>query len=273
LAPNKHSRRETQLKMTVKSIDFYHSEQPEGIKQKLEQLRKSINQAAPKAIETISYGMPAFRQNKILVYYAGYKSHIGFYPTPNAIVAFKAELIKYKTSKGAIQFPANEPLPIPLIKKIVKFRLEEDAQVLPTKSSKIKKTQSPIIQPEIEQYKEGLEAADRAICEALAAALTIGLPHSESKVWHGHPVWFLDGNPIAGYSKQKPGIRLMFWSGADFDEPGLNVIGKKFKDASVFYNEVDAINTRDLKRWLKKSIAIQWDYKNIVKRKGKLVKL
>ena len=65
----------------------------------------------------------------------------------------------------------------------------------------------------------------------------------------------------------------MFWSGADFDETGLNVIGKKFKDASVFYNEVDAINTRDLKRWLKKSIAIQWDYKNIVKRKGKLVKL
>jgi uncharacterized protein YdhG (YjbR/CyaY superfamily) len=259
--------------MTLKSIDDYHSEQPEGIQKKLEQLRKAINHAAPKATETISYGMPAFKQNKMLVYYAAYKSHIGFYPTPNAIVAFKAELTKYKTSKGAIQFPNNEPLPIALIKKIVKFRLQEDEQVVPSNSIKTKKTQSPIVQPEIEQYNKGLEDADRAICDTLASAISKGLTNSESKVWHGHPVWFLDGNPIAGYSKQKPGIRLMFWSGADFEEPGLNVIGQKFKDASVFYNKVEAINTPDLKRWLKKSIEIQWDYKNIVKRKGKLVRL
>ena len=99
------------------------------------------------------------------------------------------------------------------------------------------------------------------------------LPEEESKVWHGHPVWFLDGNPIVGYSKQKRGMRLMFWSGADFDEEGLNIHGTKFKDASVFYNTVTDINTKDLKRWLKKSKEIQWDYKNIVKRKGKLERL
>jgi uncharacterized protein YdhG (YjbR/CyaY superfamily) len=259
--------------MKFLNIDEYHRTFTGSIEEKLEQLRKAINKAAPKATETISYGMPAFKQNKILVYYAGYKSHIGFYPTPNAIVAFKAELTKYKTSKGAIQFPTNEPLPIPLIKKIVKFRLQEDAQVVSTNSVKTKKPQSPIIEPEIEQYNKGLEDADRAICDTLASAISKGLTNSESKVWHRHPVWFLDGNPISGYSKQKPGIRLMFWSGADFDEPGLNVIGKKFKDASVFYNEVNAIKARDLKRWLKKSIEIQWDYKNIVKRKGKLVRL
>jgi len=259
--------------MKCLNIDEYHRTFTGSIQEKLEQLRKAINHAAPKATETISYGMPAFKQNKMLVYYAAYKSHIGFYPTPNAIVAFKAELTKYKTSKGAIQFPNNEPLPIALIKKIVKFRLQEDEQVGPSNSIKTKKTQSPIIQPEIEQYNKGLEDADRAICNTLASAISKELTNSESKVWHGHPVWFLDGNPIAGYSKQKPGIRLMFWSGADFDEPALNVIGQKFKDASVFYNEVEAINTPDLKRWLKKSIEIQWDYKNIVKRKGKLVRL
>ncbi len=95
----------------------------------------------------------------------------------------------------------------------------------------------------------------------------------ESKIWHGHPVWFLDGNPIVGYSKEKKGIRLMFWSGADFEESGLNVVGGKFKDASVFYNSVEEINQEDLERWLSKSEKIQWDYKNIVKRKGKLERL
>jgi hypothetical protein len=99
------------------------------------------------------------------------------------------------------------------------------------------------------------------------------LREAESKIWHAHPVWFLDGNPIAGYSKQKPGIRLMFWSGADFEEAGLNVVGKKFKDASVFYNAVDEIKKPDLRRWLGKAREIQWDYKNIVRRKGRLERL
>jgi hypothetical protein len=99
------------------------------------------------------------------------------------------------------------------------------------------------------------------------------LTEAESKIWHAHPVWFLEGNPIVGYSKQKPGIRLMFWSGADFDEEGLIVRKGKFKDASVFYNDVAQIDVADLNRWLKKSRNIQWDYKNIVKRRGKLERL
>ncbi|MCV4785441.1 DUF1801 domain-containing protein, partial [Escherichia coli] len=78
--------------------------------------------------------------------------------------------------------------------------------------------------------------------------------------------WFLDGNPIVGYSKQKNGIRLMFWSGASFDEKGLNVKGRKFKDASIFYTNAEDIKKRDLKRWLLKSREIQWDYRNIVRR-------
>ena len=92
-------------------------------------------------------------------------------------------------------------------------------------------------------------------------------------IWHAHPVWFLDDNPIVGYSKQKAGLRLMFWSGADFKEEKLNIRGKKFKDASIFYTAVEQINTKDLTNWLKKSREIQWDYKNLIKRKGQLERL
>jgi hypothetical protein len=126
---------------------------------------------------------------------------------------------------------------------------------------------------EIGAYNAKQTAVDKEICDHLANSIDKELTKAESKVWHAHPVWFLDENPIVGYSKQKAGIRLMFWSGAGFEEDDLNVIGKKFKDASVFYNSASEIKAKDLKRWLKKSKEIQWDYKNIVKRKGKLVRL
>ena len=118
---------------------------------------------------------------------------------------------------------------------------------------------------------------DRATCEALAKAIDRHLPGAENKVWHRHPVWFLDGNPIVGYSTLKAGggcVRLMFWSGRSFDEPGLAPEGgDQFKAAGARYTNSDQINPKDLKRWLEKSAAIQWDYKNIVKRKGKLERL
>jgi hypothetical protein len=129
------------------------------------------------------------------------------------------------------------------------------------------------VDPAILKYNEKQEPGDKDICAALAGEIDRGLSEAERKIWHGHPVWFLDGNPIVGYSKQKPGIRLMFWSGADFEEPGLNVVGKKFKDASVFYNDAAEIDKAALRRWLKKAKEIQWDYKNIVRRKGKLERL
>jgi len=126
---------------------------------------------------------------------------------------------------------------------------------------------------DILNYNKTLSVEDQSICKILSTEISKNLTNSESKIWHAHPVWFLNGNPIVGYSKQKAGIRLMFWSGIDFEEEKLNVHGKKFKDASVFYNSVEEINTEDLKRWLKKSVEIQWDYKNIIKRKGVLIKL
>lgn len=123
------------------------------------------------------------------------------------------------------------------------------------------------------EYNARLSDNDQKICEVLASEIDRGLPKAENKVWHAHPVWFLDGNPIVGYSKQKPGIRLMFWSGADFEQDGLIVRGGKFKDASIFYNDVEEIDTKVLRRWLKESKSIQWDYKNIIKRKGRLERI
>src|SRR5690606_16328127 len=111
---------------------------------------------------------------------------------------------------------------------------------------------------EILKYNENQEANHKKVCGLLAEEIDKSLPEAESKIWHAHPVWFLDGNPIVGYSKQKPGIRLMFWSGADFEEEALNVVGKKFKDASVFFNDSQQIDKSDLQRWLTKAKEIQW---------------
>lgn len=126
---------------------------------------------------------------------------------------------------------------------------------------------------EIQTYNNNQLPGDKEICDLLATTINTELSEAENKIWHSHPVWFLKDNPTVGYSKQKNGIRLMFWSGADFNEENLNVKGKKFKDASIFYNAIAEVKTPDLIRWLKKSREIQWDYKNIVKRKGRLERL
>lgn len=126
---------------------------------------------------------------------------------------------------------------------------------------------------DINTYHSKLSQEDQAICNLLYKLINIELTEAESKIWHAHPVWFLNGNPIVGYSKQKAGLKLMFWSGADFEEDELNLRGAKFKDAAIIYHSVDQINSENLNRWLKKSREIQWDYKNIVKRKGVLEKL
>jgi len=123
---------------------------------------------------------------------------------------------------------------------------------------------------EIEAYNDSQSPEDRKICNRLATLIDKELTESESKIWHAHPVWFLEGNPIVGYSKQKAGIRLMFWSGADFDEKDLIQGTGKFKDASALYTNKDQINEASIIRWLDKSEKIQWDYKNIVKRRGLL---
>jgi hypothetical protein len=128
------------------------------------------------------------------------------------------------------------------------------------------------IPKDIQAYNADQSASDKRICDTLAKAIDRHLPEAECKIWHAHPVWFLDGNPIVGYHTLKDCVRLLFWSGRSFDEPGLAPEGS-FQTAGARFTSVKEINASDLKRWLKKSIEIQWDYKNIVKRKGKLLRL
>ncbi len=125
---------------------------------------------------------------------------------------------------------------------------------------------------EIAAYNESQLDEDREICNTLATIINRVLKEAESKVWHAHPVWFLDGNPVVGYDKLKNCVRLLFWSGQSFDEAGLQPEGK-FKAADARFTSIKQIKIKDLTRWLKKSRDIQWDYKNIIKRKGVLERL
>jgi hypothetical protein len=122
------------------------------------------------------------------------------------------------------------------------------------------------------KYNETQIPSDRAICQLLAEQIELGLPEAENKIWHRHPVWFLEGNPIVGYSKLKSCIRLLFWSGQSFGEEALEKEGS-FKAAEKRYTAAEQVNTEDLRRWLDKAQGIQWDYKSLVRRKGRLERL
>jgi hypothetical protein len=122
----------------------------------------------------------------------------------------------------------------------------------------------------IQEYNDLQSSADKKICDLLKSVIEKNLSEATSKNWHGSPAWFLNDNPVVGYSKQKAGVRLMFWSGMDFDEPRLVQGTGKFKDASIFYQSSDQVDTAELTRWIEKSRKIQWDYKNIVKNRGVL---
>jgi len=124
----------------------------------------------------------------------------------------------------------------------------------------------------ISEYNDLQEGVFKNICDLLKSEIDKGLPNAESKIWHGHPVWFDNGNPIVGYAKRKNDVQLLFWSGQTFEEPTLEIEGT-FKAAQMRYIDSKQINKQDLARWLKKAHDIQWDYKNIVKRKGVLERL
>lgn len=110
------------------NVDEYLNQFPKEIAEKLTKIRNTIKKAAPKAEERISYSMPAYKGNRYLVYFAAFKSHIGFYPTASGIEAFKKELSTYKTSKGAVQFPLDSQIPYDLISRITRFRVQEDSE-------------------------------------------------------------------------------------------------------------------------------------------------
>jgi len=125
---------------------------------------------------------------------------------------------------------------------------------------------------DIQEYNDKQVQSDKEICDLLASTISENLPDAENKIWHAHPVWFLEGNPIVGYSKLKDSVRLLFWSGQGFGEEALKNEGT-FKAAEARYTSIDQVNVDGLKRWLDKAEKIQWDYKNLIKRKGVLERL
>jgi uncharacterized protein YdhG (YjbR/CyaY superfamily) len=126
--------------------------------------------------------------------------------------------------------------------------------------------------PDTVEYNNSLDSEAQAICALLAQEIDLALPEAVNKIWHAHPVWFLDGNPVVGYSKQKTGVALLFWSGQSFEEEGLKKEGG-FKAAEARYTTADQVDTHSLRRWLAKARDIQWDYKHIVRNKGQLARL
>ena len=126
--------------------------------------------------------------------------------------------------------------------------------------------------PDLRGYDASQADTDKAICMLLSDTIDQALPEAENKIWHRQPVWFLDGNPVVGYDKLEASARLLFWSGQSFEETGLHAEGS-FKSAEARHTDVAQVDVEALRRWLGKAGDIQWDYKNIVKRKGKLERL
>jgi hypothetical protein len=125
---------------------------------------------------------------------------------------------------------------------------------------------------DIESYHQGLAPEDRAICEVLRGEIEAVLPEAVGRIWHRHPVWFISANPVVGYSRLKAALRLLFWSGQSFATPGLTPEGK-FKAAEARYTAASQIDRARLRDWLAEARDVQWDYANIVKRKGRLERL
>ncbi|MCK6682851.1 MAG: DUF1801 domain-containing protein [Thermoanaerobaculia bacterium] len=126
--------------------------------------------------------------------------------------------------------------------------------------------------PDVRKYNESQPSGDRDTCQLLATEIDRHLPEAENRIWHAHPVWFLDGNPVLGYSRLKDCVRLLFRSGQSFQEGGLRKEGT-FKAAETRYTTASQVDTEQLGRWLAEARAIQWDYRNLVRRKGVLERL
>ncbi len=128
---------------------------------------------------------------------------------------------------------------------------------------------------DIQAYNRAQTSANKTMCEKLFKIIKANFPNGEQKIWHRSPVWFIDGNPIVGYNVQKKGVQLLFWSGMSFKETDLSPVGnvEKFKAAGALFADANEIKVTHIKRWLGKAKKIQWDYKNIVKNRGVLVRL
>jgi uncharacterized protein YdhG (YjbR/CyaY superfamily) len=251
------------------AVAAYIDAAPEPARSRLLALAEAIRAEAPDAIERMAYGLATWHQRENLIHLGAFAHHVGVYPGSAAIMAFAEELAAFKTSKGAIQVAHEAALPVELVRRITRWRIEQ-AALRPMKKNAATARRQTLF--DVGSYHAAQTAVVRATCDALAAIVAGTLPEAVGKVWHGHPVFFLEENPVVGYSVHKEGVRLLFWSGQSFDEPGLSPVGK-FKAAEARFGGVDDIDAEAIQRWLAKARDIQWDYKHVAKRKGVLARL
>jgi uncharacterized protein YdhG (YjbR/CyaY superfamily) len=243
-----------------KNVDEYIADFPIGTQKILNQLRAIIKKNAPNAEEVISYNMPAYKYNGMLCYFAGYKQHIGFYPTASGIANFKKEIAAYKNAKGSVQFPLNKPLPLELIKKIIVFRTKENFQKVESKKilKTIKKTPKTKTSKstnteQVEVYMKSLKHPMKKEVEALRQIILKAHKKIGEEIFWKAPTFFYTGemkpfNPkeykrliVAFNLFKKDCIRLIFLNGAKVnDSSGL--LEGDYKDGrrlAIFYNMKD----------------------------------
>jgi uncharacterized protein YdhG (YjbR/CyaY superfamily) len=270
-------------------VTAYIDAADEPARSRLRALRDVIREQAPDAVERISYGLATWHQGENLIHLGAFAHHVGVYPGAAAIAEFAADLAALPTSKGAIRVPHEAPLPKDLVARITRWRVDQaSARQTAKKATRPAARREPktarastatattatttATATDVGAYHAAQAEPARATCSALAALIAGALPDASGRVWHGHPVWFLEDNPVVGYSVHKEGVRLLFWSGQSFDEPGLSRVGK-FKAAEARFAVVGDIDDAAVRRWLAKARDIQWDYKSVAKRKGVLVRL
>ncbi len=254
---------------------------PEPGRTRLRTLAEVVRNEAPGAIEHIAYGLATWHQGENLLHLGAFKNHVGIYPGAAAIAAFADELVGLKTSRGAIQVPHDAPLPSDLVRRITRWRVEQAASRGVKAESRRRTRPAQEREPSrkavarsstLADYLASQSEAHRLICTALGSHITAALPEAESKIWHGHPVWFLAGNPIVGYSVLKGCVRLLFWSGQTFDRTTLTPVGS-FKAAEFRYTSCDDVDATVLRNWLDQARDIEWNYRDIVKNRGQLERL
>ena len=255
------------------AVAAYLDAAPLPARDRLRALADAVRSEAPSAIERMAYGLPTWHQGESLIHLGAFAHHIGVYPGAAAIAAFADALTGFATSKGAIQVPHDAALPVDLVRAITRWRLAQAAQPAAPRRRRATQAQTPAADPpdDIAAYHRAQSERARVVCDALAARIRATLPDAEGKVWHRHPVFFLTGNPVVGYSVHAEGVRLLFWSGQSFDEPALRPVGR-FQAAEARFATVHDLDDDTLRRWLAKARDIQWDYQHVAKRKGVLVR-
>ena len=251
-------------------------------------VRKLIQEADPDVMEEVKWrkpsnamlGIPVWSHDGIICTGETYKDKVKVTFAKGALLSDRGKLFNASldgNTRRAIDIRAEEMVDAGAFRALIRAAVglnTASGKEKPTswRASRPRIIMRTTMHPDTRKYNVAQAPDEQKICDLLAREINRGLPEAENRIWHAHPVWFLEGNPVVGYSKLKDCIRLLFWSGQSFEEEGLNKEGS-FKAAEVRYTAAAQVNRRDLQRWLTSARDIQWDYKSIVRRKGRLERL